>query len=75
MKKLFIVAFLVLGCTDPTAPTIDCQGSLEVDVHITRFGSDTTVACVFPEPPVEPPCDDDNEDHHYHRHHHHRGHR
>ena len=77
---LLACAALLIGCSEATAPTVDCQGELQVDIHVRRFGTDTTVACVFPrdttppEPP-RPPCDDDDEGHHGHHHHKHRGHR
>ena len=77
---------VVLACREPTAPTVDCQGRLEVTITVTRFGTDTTVACVFPRdtlpPPPPPPPDDDCDDdhghghgrHHKHGHHDHGGH-
>ena len=81
MKHLVVLAgVLVLGCSEATAPEVDCQGELEVLINVHRMYADTTVACVFPrdtmppEPP-EPPCDDDDEGHHDHHHHDHRGHK
>ena len=81
MKTLLVLIVLMLAaCSDSTAPAIDCQGELQVDIHVRRMYTDTTVVCAFPrdttppEPP-EPPCDDDDEGHHGHDHHHHGGHR
>jgi len=82
MRGLPLLALpLLLACTEPTAPTVDCQGELEVTIRVTHQGSDTTVACVFPPVPPDtvylpPPDDDEHDPHHDHRDHHHpRGHR
>lgn len=75
-RAWLVVALLLAACADPTAPTVRCDGELEVTITVTRFGQDTTVACVFPPPPPDPPgddCDDDHGLHHgrHHRHGHH----
>lgn len=80
MKTLMVLIVLMLAaCSDSTAPAIDCQGELQVDIHVRRMYTDTTVVCAFPRDttplPPEPPCDDDDEGHHGHDHHHHGGHR
>lgn len=80
MKTLIVLIVLMLAaCSDSTAPAIDCQGELQVDIHVRRMYTDTTVVCAFPRDttplPPEPPCDDDDEGHHGHDHHHHGGHR
>ena len=68
---------LLVACSEPTAPTVECQGTLEVTVTVTRFGADTAVVCAFPTdstPPPQPP--DTCRKRHRHDHHHHpRGHR
>jgi len=45
-----VLAIAVVACSDTTAPSVNCKGSLEVDIHTTKFGSDTAVSCVFPPP-------------------------
>ena len=82
---LVLLGLLVLAaCGEETSPNLICTGAVEVDIHITRFGADTTAYCVVgvdtvPLPP-EPPDDDCDDDHghghgrhHRHGHHDHRG--
>lgn len=71
------LALALVGCGDATAPTVDCQGALEVTIRVTRLGADTTVVCAFPRDtlPPEPPDDDCDDDHgHGHGRHHRYGH-
>jgi hypothetical protein len=69
-RMALLVLLLVVGCTETTAPTVDCRGTLEVTIQVHRLGADTTVACVFPvdttTTPLPPPP-------HHRHHHHHRG--
>ena len=74
--KWLVLLLLVVGCTETTAPTVDCRGELIVTTTQTRWATDTAVVCDFPRDTLPPPCDDDDEEHHHgHDHHHHGGHR
>lgn len=51
MKTWILLAGLCLAaCSDSTAPDVRCDGLVAVDIHSTRFGTDTMVACTFPPP-------------------------
>lgn len=77
MKRWLLLAVpLVFACADTTAPNLVCTGAVEVDIHITRFGADTTAYCVVGVDTVYVPKDDDCDDDHGHGHgrHHRHGH-
>lgn len=48
---LLVLGLLVLAaCGEETSPNLICTGTVEVDIHVTRFGADTTARCVVAPP-------------------------
>ena len=87
---LVLLGLLVLAaCSETTSPNLICTGTVEVDIHVTRFGADTVATCVVAPPDTvvvtdtvtvdDGDCDDDHGHghgrHHRHGHHDHRGQR